>query len=62
MAGKNDNKEKIVKEKIAEIEKIYQDYHRRINELNKKQSDIIKAEVQKLEQNKIEQIRQTLNN
>lgn len=62
MAGNKDDREKRVKELINDIETIYANYNAKINQLNSKQSEIINSEIKKIEQDKIERIRNTLTN
>lgn len=46
-----------IKEKAEKIEKIYQEYIGKIEELRKKQSQIINDFIKKLEEAKIEELR-----
>jgi hypothetical protein len=60
MVYKNDLKNKKIKELLSDIKKILANYNTEIDNLNSKQSKLINAEIKKIENAKIEKIRQTL--
>ncbi|MDP2684313.1 MAG: hypothetical protein Q8P20_04595 [bacterium] len=53
------NKEEIQK-KADQIEKIYQDYQVKLNQLKSKQNNVIKGFIEKLEKEKLEKLRNLL--
>lgn len=49
-----------IKKRVEAIEAIYQEYMTRLNELKKKQTEIIEKFIKELEQRRIEEIKKTL--